>query len=436
MGMIFSVNKDVLIPRPDTEILVEEVINILKPAGVDIIRPHYILDLCTGSGAIGISIAKYAENAKVLCTDISEKALEVAKQNAKKLIGDKVNFVQSDLFNSIEGQFDLIVSNPPYIEKEEMECLDTEVKKEPILALYGGTDGLDFYRKIIAEAHKYLKPEGHLCLEIGYNQKDSVIELIEQSENYTKIYSKKDLAGNNRIIVGVKRLGIPVKTAHLRPSSKEILMPFLAELREELLSLKMWDNSSNLKQEEQIARLHIREAFIRSGFMNEPEKEYHLEILFKSVNKAEELQSMLESFGITSKITNKANDFMVYMKGGEEISSFLALIGANNGVIKFEEVRVVKDTRNTINRIVNCETANLNKTIDAALQQVEDIQFLKSKGVFKKLKENLKEIAELRLKHTDLSYEELGKMLAKPISKSGVSHRLKQISKIAEEYKQ
>ena len=213
-------------------------------------------------------------------------------------------------------------------------------------------------------------------------------------------------------------------------------MSFLSELREELLSLKMWDNSSNLKQEEQIERLHIREAFIKSGFINEPEKEYHLEILFKASDKAEKVQSILESFGISSKITKKASDFMVYIKGGEEISSFLAVIGANNAVIKFEEIRVVKDTRNNINRLVNCETANLNKTMDAAEEQIEAIQLLKRKGTFEKLKENLKEIANLRLEHPDTSYEELGKMLAEPISKSGVSHRLNKISQIAREYKE
>jgi len=210
---------------------------------------------------------------------------------------------------------------------------------------------------------------------------------------------------------------------------------FSSELREELLSLKMWDNSSNLKQEDQIARLHIREAFIKSGFINEPEKEYHLEILFKTIDQSEEVQNILETFGISSKITKKASDFMVYIKGGEEISGFLAVIGANNAVIKFEEIRVVKDTRNSLNRLVNCETANLNKTMNAAEEQMQAIQHLKDQGEFEKLKDNLKEIANLRLENPDTSYEELGKMLIKPMSKSGVCHRLNKICKIAREYK-
>ncbi|MCL2382931.1 MAG: DNA-binding protein WhiA [Oscillospiraceae bacterium] len=212
-------------------------------------------------------------------------------------------------------------------------------------------------------------------------------------------------------------------------------MSFLSELREEIISLKMWDNNSNLNQDEQLARLYIREAFIKSGFLNDPTKEYHLEVLFKEKEKAEELKNILDSFGVNSKITNKGSDFMVYIKEGEEISNFLALIGANGAVIRFEEIRVEKDMRNNINRIVNCETANLNKTIDASVEQIQDIELLKSKGVFEELKESLKEIAILRVENPDSSYEELGKMLEEPISKSGVSHRLSKISEIAREYK-
>jgi len=124
---------------------------------------------------------------------------------------------------------------------------------------------------------------------------------------------------------------------------------------------------------------------------------------------------------------------MLYLKEGEEISSFLALMGAAKAVIKFEEIRVIKHTRNNINRLVNCETANLNKTINAAVKQIEDIKKLKKNKKFEILPENLKEVANLRLKNPDSTYEELGKMLSKPIGKSGVSHRLEKISKIANE---
>lgn len=210
-------------------------------------------------------------------------------------------------------------------------------------------------------------------------------------------------------------------------------MSFSGEVREELLELKMWDNNSSLKQDEQLARLLIRESFIKKGFVNDPNKEYHLEILFKSKKKADELKEIIANFGIDIKLTKKGTDHMLYLKEGEEISSFLALMGAAKAVIKFEEIRVIKDTRNNINRLVNCETANLNKTINAAVKQIEDIKKLKKNKKFESLPENLKEVANLRLENPDSTYEELGKMLSKPIGKSGVSHRLEKISKIANE---
>jgi DNA-binding protein WhiA len=210
-------------------------------------------------------------------------------------------------------------------------------------------------------------------------------------------------------------------------------MSFSKELREEIIALKMWDSKSNLTQDEQLARLILREAFIESGFINDPNKEYHLEMLFKKKEKAEKVKGILDRFKINNNITTKNNNLMIYIKEGEEISSFLALIGANRSVLAFEEIRVVKETRNNINRLVNCETANLNKTIDVGVKQIEDIKILKKNNVFDLLTEELKEIAELRLIGADISYEELGKMLKEPISKSGVSHRLKKKKKIAKE---
>lgn len=210
-------------------------------------------------------------------------------------------------------------------------------------------------------------------------------------------------------------------------------MSFASNLKDELLSLKMWDTNAQMKQDEQIARLCIREAFIKSGSMNDPNKKYHLQIMFKTKKKAEEMQKLLENFYIHPRIIKKENNYMLYLKDGEEISQFLALIGANNTVLKFEEIRVIKEKRNDINRLVNCETANLNKTINAAVKQIEDIKLIKTKGKFAALPENLQEIADLRIKNPDLSLVELGKLLKEPIGKSGVNHRLKKISTIAEE---
>lgn len=186
-------------------------------------------------------------------------------------------------------------------------------------------------------------------------------------------------------------------------------MSFSSEVREELLELKMWDNNSNLKQDEQLARLLIREAFIKKGFVNDPNKDYHLEILFKSKKKADELKEIIANFGIDIKETKKGSDYMLYLKDGEEISSFLALMGAAKAMLKFEEIRVIKETRNNVNRLVNCETANLNKTINAAVKQIEDIKKLKESKKFETLPDNLKEVAKLRLENPDSTYEELRK---------------------------
>jgi len=195
MGLDFYVDSNVLIPQPDTEILVEEVINLSK-------KNTKVLDLCTGSGAIGISIAKSIENAEVTMSDISDKALEIVKKNASSNeVIDKCNFVLSDMFENIQDKYDVIVSNPPYIKTEVIKTLDKEVQNEPNLALDGGEDGLIFYKIIAENAYKYLNEEGILALEIGYDQKDEVVRLLQETEKYTDIYCKKDLSGNDRIVV-------------------------------------------------------------------------------------------------------------------------------------------------------------------------------------------------------------------------------------------
>lgn len=198
MKMNFYVDSDVLIPRPDTEVLVEEVIKIAKK-----INAKNILDLCTGSGAIAVSLAKYIEDSKITAVDISDKALRIAKKNAKdNEVENQITFIQSDLFKNMKKEkFDIIVSNPPYIKKELIETLDKQVQEEPKIALDGGIDGLDFYRKIVNKGYEYLKFNGYICLEIGYDQKINVIELIENEEKYVDTYCKKDLYGNDRVII-------------------------------------------------------------------------------------------------------------------------------------------------------------------------------------------------------------------------------------------
>lgn len=197
MGLPFYITPDVLIPQPDTEILVEEVLNLCNE------RKNYrILDLCTGSGAIGISLAKYLEKCNVTLSDISNLALEVAQENSRiHEVENKIKIIQSDMFKNINGKFDIVVSNPPYIETNVIHTLAKDVQNEPIIALDGGKDGLNFYRDISQNAYKFLDKNGYLCLEIGYQQKNKIINILEETKKYENIYYKKDLSGNNRVII-------------------------------------------------------------------------------------------------------------------------------------------------------------------------------------------------------------------------------------------
>lgn len=201
MGMEFYVDENVLIPQPDTEILVENVLEICSQIKKEEIK---ILDLCTGSGAIAISINKILNenNIKntVLASDISDKTINIAMINNKKNNAN-VKFEISDLFEEIkEKDFDIIVSNPPYIKNTIIPNLSKQVKCEPLLALSGGEDGLDFYRKIIDRAYLYIKNNGYLCLEIGYDQKKDVLNIFKEYENYKDIKVIKDLSNNDRCI--------------------------------------------------------------------------------------------------------------------------------------------------------------------------------------------------------------------------------------------
>ena len=201
MSFNFFVNGSVLIPRPDTEILVEEVIRYISTLPKE--TTIHILDIGTGSGCIPISIAKFAENTRFKAVDISKEALEVAEKNASILgVAERIEFIQSDLFQRIgEDYFDIIVSNPPYIPTKVIESLQVEVRKyEPEKALDGGEDGLHYYRRIIAEGFKYLKPGGILAMEIGYDQAEEIKRIIDDFKDYNNFRVIKDLGGRDRVI--------------------------------------------------------------------------------------------------------------------------------------------------------------------------------------------------------------------------------------------
>lgn len=229
MGLNFYVDEDVLIPQPDTEVLVEEVIKycnelrnnepedketnkdykeniekepIINKEDKNINKKTIkILDLCTGSGIVGISIYKYLENVEIYASDISQKALNIAKKNTN-LNNAKINFINSDMFENIHiKDFDIIVSNPPYIESKVIKSLSKEVQNEPKLALDGGEDGLKFYRSILENANDYLRKNGAIFLEIGYDQKEKIEEILKSYKIYKETKCIKDFGGNNRVII-------------------------------------------------------------------------------------------------------------------------------------------------------------------------------------------------------------------------------------------
>jgi release factor glutamine methyltransferase len=204
MGFDFDVNCSVLIPRPETEIMVDRILTLIEREGME--RP-LILDLGTGSGAIAVSLTKLSPSCKIIASDVSEEALEVARGNsAANGIADGIEFIHSDLFKGISDKikFDIIISNPPYIPSEDYDSLPLEVKSEPRLALDGGPKGLEFYGKIIPEASGRLKKGGFLALEIGFGQLPAIKGIIEASGLYSQVEVIKDYNDIDRIVL-VKR---------------------------------------------------------------------------------------------------------------------------------------------------------------------------------------------------------------------------------------
>lgn len=199
MGLKFKVNENVLIPRQDTELLVEKAVAYINSLD----KKVKVLDMCTGSGCIAISVATLCDNAEVVAVDISNKALKIAKENAIINNAD-IKFIESDLFENIESKFDVIISNPPYIESQVVDTLMPEVREhEPRLALDGDEDGLKFYRIISEKAGDYLADKGMMMYEIGYNQGQSVPNLLDKN-GFKDIKVYKDLSGNDRVVIAGK----------------------------------------------------------------------------------------------------------------------------------------------------------------------------------------------------------------------------------------
>ncbi len=218
------------------------------------------------------------------------------------------------------------------------------------------------------------------------------------------------------------------KTFHIVTKAFDIHKLEYLEIRENEICVK--SEIKNIETDDQI-KAFIRGCFLGAGSINNPENSYHLEIVLSNENNLKVFQELLSNFDIHIKELITKNRYSAYIKEGEEISKFLALIGANKAVMKFEEIRIQKEMRGKVNRIVNCETANLSKTINAAIEQIAAIKKLQEEGKFNKLDDNLKEIAILRIENPDMPLVELGKLLKEPLGKSGVNYRLKKIMEIA-----
>lgn len=241
---------------------------------------------------------------------------------------------------------------------------------------------------------------------------------ISSNENYIK-FSTESEYNINRFAKIIRNIGI--EEFNINVNGK---LFYIEIAKTDFDNLKIFNNHINNIEE---LKAYTRGVFMGAGSINNPESKYHLECGLKDFEKAENIKELLYKF----EINVKQRENIIYIKDGEEISKFLAFIGAPKSVLKFEEIRVQREMNNKVNRLVNCETANLNKVLNASIEQIEAIRQLKKDGKFDKLDDSLKEIANLRLEYPDMPLIELGLKLSNPIGKSGVNYRLKKIIKIA-----
>lgn len=247
---------------------------------------------------------------------------------------------------------------------------------------------------------------------------------------------KSDFNINTNIVVNknqmLKRNNSYILTVKSDMGS-EGLMDTLGLLDKDEDFLPCYKVPSWVYEDEECKKAFIRGAFLGGGSISDPEKNYHLEFVTSNEEFAESLMDLINSLGLNSKIVSRKNSYVVYLKESEQISDLLSLIGGFQALLSLQNTKIFKQMRNDVNRIVNCETANLSKTVNAAVKQVENIKLIQQKIGINKLPENLQKIALLRVENEDLTLKELGELLNPPISKSGVNHRLKKIEDIANE---
>lgn len=273
-------------------------------------------------------------------------------------------------------------------------------------------------KKELSQLNNYVKKDELKAELYGYMLTNNVV--IEQSEIRFTTKNEDNIYRYNKIL---KNLNID----HEESISGNI---YITKIKNnELLKIEIDDNTN-------ILGAIVRGCFMGGGSINNPESEYHLEILFSDKNNINEVSEILEKFNINIKVLIRKDKYAIYMKDGEMISRFLALIGAKKSVFDFEAIRVIKEMKNSVNRLVNCETANLNKVVNVSVLQINDIKYIMKKNKFEQLPKSLQEIALLRLKNEHSTLTEIGKMLEKPIGKSGVNYRFKKISEFAEKLRE
>ncbi len=251
----------------------------------------------------------------------------------------------------------------------------------------------------------------------------SILKLLYDTDVEVMVRRNRQLKKNNNYLVGVSDINISmnilVDVGFIKSDGSNIFHPDY-KMPESIIKRRC------------CKRAYIRGAFLGGGSISNPEKTYHLEFVTNYEDHGEDLSLIINSFGLSSKIVMRKENYVVYIKEGEQIVDILNIIGAHQALLKLEDIRVLKDIRNNINRLVNCETANLGKTINASLKQIENIEIIDRYMGIHKLSNNLREVAELRLENTDASLKEIGMMLEPPVGKSGINHRFRKIEELAD----
>lgn len=272
--------------------------------------------------------------------------------------------------------------------------------------------------------NEYLRAEFDGIIQTGsYSSDGKGIRIVTENAAYAR-----------RVYMLIKHVLMTTAQVSCRKNNKLKKHTSFTVFSELSYEKKIFD-PAEYRSNDELKKSFLRGAFLSSGSVSDPEKTYHLEIIAKNSEAAAVIMELMNDYDLKSKVIRRKEHFIVYIKEGDNIADFLNIIGAHKSLIELENVRILKDMRNSVNRVVNCETANLDKTVNASVRQIHNIEYIKENIGFDNLSESLRQIAFLRLKHREASLKELGEMLNPPIGKSGVNHRIRKLEEIARKYK-